>query len=239
MNISKRKKIIFLFCIILLLASIMVINIFCVKQENIQKLDISVKNHRTDELVFSFTINDFIDSYNSLYLKDKKKEYLDKISKWRCLVYEQAIHSNYETYYYYFTENNNNQTLPILAIYVPSDNDYVQEIVLNFDYHSYMDKNYRLYEEMCYYTLKALFNDLSDEKIIELYKTINKLAEDNIYSSEEWYGNGAIPCALYYRNGVGIYPYFAIGEHMKMCVIPVTEQTIQNFKENGVSIYEF
>lgn len=38
----------------------------------IKELDIDVIENREDELVFSFSINDFIDSYNGYYWKDKK-----------------------------------------------------------------------------------------------------------------------------------------------------------------------
>ncbi len=235
---DKKKKI----SIVILFIIIIVISIFFANKENIKeikKLDTSVLNNRTDELVFSFSIDDFIESYNNLYVKDKKKTYLTSSSIWTCLVHENSIHSNHETYDYYFTENESNQTLPIIEVYVPSNNDYVQEIVINFDYHSYMEKNYNLYEEMCFYTLKSLLNETNDKEIIKLYKNINQLAEDNIFSSEEWYKNGAVPRVIYYRNGVGVYPYFAIGQHMKLCVIPVTEQTISEFKQKGVDIYKF
>lgn len=232
------KKMWITILVILIIIVIVSIAISIKKQEKNNKLEFTVLNNREEELAFSFSINDFINSYNSFYLKDKKKTYLSKLEEWRCLVYDKAIHSKHEIYNYYFTENTENQILPFLEVYVPLNNDYVQEIMLNFDYHSYIDKYYDLYEEMCFYSLKVVFGDLEDEKIIELYKTINQLACDNIFPADRWYETDAIPCALYHRNGVGVYPYFATGQHLKLCIIPVNEQLLQNFEEKGVYIHE-
>ena len=97
---------------------------------------------------------------------------------------------------------------------------------------------YELYEEMCFYTLKVFFHNLSDENLTELYKTINQLAYDNIFPHEKAYTYDSVPCALYYKDGIGVYPYFAIGQSVKLCILPITDQTLNEFKEKGVAIYE-
>ena len=205
----------------------------------IKELSIETLINRENELVFSFSINDFIDSYNGYYWEDKKSIYLTPADKWQVCEYDAAIHSNHRTLYYYFKGNYNNWVLPSISVYVPENADYVQEITVNFDdYHSYREEMYELYEEMCFYTIKVFFNDLSDEKIIELYKALNKLAYDNVFPNEKGYANNPTPCALYYKDGIGLYPYFAIGQSVRLCVIPVTEQTINEFKRKGVEVYE-
>ena len=98
---------------------------------------------------------------------------------------------------------------------------------------------YTLYEEMCLYTLKIFFPDLSDERIIELYKEVNAVGYENVFSSDEWYSKDSVPYALYYRGNIAIYPYFAIGSWQNLCIIPVTEDTIKEFEQKEMRFEEF
>ena len=91
---------------------------------------------------------------------------------------------------------------------------------------------------MCFYTLKVFFPDLSDEKIVDLYKEANRLGNINVFSSENWYDTGAVPYALFYKDGIGVYPYFAIGDWQRLCIIPITQETLNEFEEKGVNIFE-
>ena len=72
------------------------------KQEvvKIKELDIDVIENKENELVFSFSIDDFIDSYNGYYYKDKKTKYIKPTSEWIIHEYDNSVHSNYGTYYY-------------------------------------------------------------------------------------------------------------------------------------------
>ena len=203
-----------------------------------QGLMSEVIENRSGELVFSVSIDDFIDSYNGYYWNDKNIRYLLPSTEWRSQIYDTAIHSNYETKYYNFTEDEKIWSLPTISVYVPTNNDYIQEITLNFDDHSYTKQMYTLYEEMCFYTLRVLFPDCSSDKITELYMSLNKLAYDNVFPNEKGYNSNSTPCALYYKNGIGLYPYFAIGECVHLCIIPVTQETISDFEARGVRIYE-
>lgn len=206
------------------------------QETEIKALNIEVLNNREGELVFSISIDGFIDSYNSFYRKDKNADYLLPSSKWSTDIYETAIHSNHETIYYNFTEDEKKWLLPTISVYVPSNGDYIQEITLNFDDHGYTAEMYELYEEMCFYTIKVLFPDFTDDKITELYTTLNDLAYDNFtlvkYTSE------SVPCALYHKDGVGLYPYFANGEWLHLCIIPVTQEYINELERKGVDIHE-
>lgn len=210
------------------------------QKSEIKKLDISVLDNREDELVFNISIDDYIESYNSYYQNDKKSRYLLPSSNenWRRQVLNTSIHSKHETVYYNFTENKKVWSLPTISVYIPTNCDYIQEITLDFDDHSYTETKYKLYEEMCYYTLKVFFPELSDDKITQLYTTLNSLAYDNIFPYEQGYGSNPAPCALYHRDGIGLYPYFAIGECVHLCIIPVTKETINDFEKKGVEIYE-
>ena len=107
------------------------------QKADIKELDFEVIENRSGELVFSVSIDDFIDSYNGYYWNDKNIRYLLPSTEWRSQIYDTAIHSNYETKYYNFTEDEKIWSLPTISVYVPTNNDYIQEITLNFDDHSY------------------------------------------------------------------------------------------------------
>lgn len=206
------------------------------QKAEVKALNIEVMDNREDELVFSCSIDDFIDSYNGFYWKENKVRYLLPSSQWRSYPLDTAIHSNHETIYYYFTQDEQIWSLPTLSVSVPTNGDFIQEITLNFDDHSYTEAMYDLYEEMCFYAIKVLFPDLTDDRIIELYTTLNHLAYDSVTSVK--YTSESVPCALYHKDGIGVYPYFAVGECMHICVIPVTQETIKEFEQKGVEIYE-
>lgn len=97
---------------------------------------------------------------------------------------------------------------------------------------------YHLYERTCFYTIKVLFPSFDDAEIVELYTKLNELAYQNVFPNEQGYSSDSIPAALFYKDGIGLYPYFAIGESVHLCVIPVTDQTITAFEAKGTTIYE-
>ena len=82
------------------------------------------------------------------------------------------------------------------------------------------------------------FPDLSDEAILNLCTEAITLGNVNTFSSDEWYDSDYIPCALFYKDGIGVYPYFAIGDWEHFCIIPVTQETIDSYEQKGVEIYE-
>ena len=51
-------------------------------EDSAVKLDISVISNRAQELVFDISMDDFIDSYNSFYNRDRAAEYLLPKLKW-------------------------------------------------------------------------------------------------------------------------------------------------------------
>lgn len=110
--------------------------------------------------------------------------------------------------------------------------------MLNFDDHSYTESMYHLYERTCFYTIKVFFPSFDDAEIVGLYTKLNELAYSNVFPNEQGYNSDSIPCALFYKGGVGLYPYFAIGESVHLCIIPVTDQTIAAFEAKGTAIYE-
>lgn len=196
--------------------------------------DIAVMEYRENELVFTLSLDGYIACFNEYY----GRGYLTPACEWRHHVQDAAIHSGHETNVYYFTADEKVYSLPTITVYTPANGDYIQEITVNFDDHSYTESDYAQYRQMCFCTLKVFFPELSDASLMELCTEAITLGNRNLFASDEWYGSGSVPCALFYKDGIGVYPYFAIGDWARLCVIPVTEQTIANFKQKGVQVYE-
>ena len=201
-------------------------------------LDIQVMENRKNELVFTISTSDYVESYNSYYKVDYCRSLLPPVSQWQCFTYDSAIHSEYETKCYSFTEDEHVYSLPTITVYVPTNDDYIQQITVNFDEHSFTQSGFEKYKEMCYYTMKVFFPDLPDVRIMDLCAEIVALGNQNVFSSDEWFSKNAVPFALFYREGIGVYPYFAIGDWEHFCIIPVTEETVTEFGEKGVQIHE-
>ena len=202
----------------------------------IKQLNTDVMEYREEELVFSFSMDDFIDSYNGFYQMDKHTPYLRPASEWQCTVYDDGVQARHKTYYYQFAEDEKVWSLPSISVYVPPDGDYVQKITVNFDDHSYTEQTFQMYESMCYYTLKTLFPEFDHERIIELYTKLNQLAYDHL--SNEKYSADIIPYALYYKDGIGVYSHFVIGGMLRLCVVPVSQEYLKELETKGVLITE-
>ena len=83
----------------------------------------------------------------------------------------------------------------------------------------------------------CFFSDLTEAQASDLADRIISLGNENVFGSDAWFGSNAVPPGLFYRDGVGIYPYFAIGDWERFCIIPVTAERLQEFKEKGVVLY--
>lgn len=210
------------------------------RNADIKQFDIEVMNNRKNELVFDFSMNDFIESFNGYYFYRNKKSYIQPASfdNWQKETLSEAIHSPHETVLYNYSADRKVWSLPTVSVYVPTNGDFVQEITLDFDWHSYSDNLYDLYNEMCYCTLKIFFPDFSDEQITALYSKVNKSGYDNMFSVDDWYSKDSIPAAFFYKDGIGVYSHFAEGSYQRLCIIPVTENTVNEFKQKGSEIIE-
>ena len=124
--------------------------------EEPQMHEISVMENREDELVFTVSLDEYIERFNRYYRADYRKDYLLPTAEWYSETYSQGIHSRYKTVCYDFSEDPTMWTLPTITAYVPSDCDAIQEITVNFDDHGYREDMYTLYEELCFYTLVPL-----------------------------------------------------------------------------------
>ena len=203
-----------------------------------EKLDIHTVEKRENELVFNFSIDDLIDNYNGYYHCDKGSDFLSPSGEWNSRMLDKGIHSLRESTLYAFSVDPKSWALPTMWVFVTPEDGFVQEITLNFDRHSYSENLYDLFNEICFYTLKVMFPELSDDAITQLYTKVNVQGYNDPFPAEKRYGNGSLPHVLYYGDGIGVYPYFALGSYQRLCIIPITEVTLNEFRQKGVEIYE-
>ena len=180
-------------------------------------------------------IKDFIDAYNYCYYQDYGKKYIQSLVTWYS--YKQDFGRLKEDMCYEYTENKKILTLPTVAVYTIKHTKNIEAITVNFDDHSYTEKMYKKYEKLCFYCLKMLFPNMEKNKITSLYKKLNKKAYDHIFQTEKGFHSYNLPSDLYYRDGVGIYPYFAYGESVRMCIIPVDQKLIRSYRKKGVRLH--
>ncbi|MXP75129.1 hypothetical protein GN277_06960 [Lachnospiraceae bacterium WCA-9-b2] len=205
-----------------------------VKEAAEKKLEIGIVENREGEFVFTFSIDDFIGRYNSIYQADRGNTYLAPSWEWRAYNYDRAIHSDYGCSYYNYSKDESILPFPTISVYTPAGSDNVHEITLNFDDHSYTEPLFKAYEDMCFYTLKTLLYDMEDEEIVTLYATLNDLAYEHLTSVN--YTSESVPYAVYCRGNVALYPYFSIGESLRLCIIPAAQQYIEEMESRGAKI---
>lgn len=189
--------------------------------------------NRKDEAVFSFTAGDFVGMYN-----DVNPNHLSPISEWRKQIFEKGVHSGYPTVQYTFSEDENVWSLPTLVLYAASDNESVQEVSVTFDWHSYSESLYSVYEDMCLDALNLFFPEKSDEVLKQLCSDVNRSGYDNMFPVEKWYMYGSLPYEIWHKGDIGVYSYFAMGQCQYFCIIPLNDDIISNFSSSGVVITE-
>lgn len=204
----------------------------------VRKLDIGVMSNRENELVFTMSIDDFIDSYNGYFWESYNARGLTSYEEWNYMQCSHSINSPNTTDRYRFSYDYNSWSLPKITIDTTPDNSYILDIYLNLDDHSRTDGTYTQYKNMCFHTLKVFFPDFNDQKINDIFQQLTQLAYKNRYDSSITFDESIdiVPCAIYYQNGIGLYPYFLHG-NCYLCVIPVNDEVIDSLAAKGAGIY--
>lgn len=205
-----------------------------IPSDDFHKLEQESLDKNDSNIIPVRSLEEFIDCYNAHYYRDHEKNYILPYSEWYS--YVQDFGRYQDDMCYEFTADKKIWTLPTITVYTPQNETVIKELTVNFDDHSYTERMYKKYEEMCFYTLKVFFPDLSETEIIKLSKKINKKAYENIFQNEQGFHTDHPPSDFYYRNGVGVYPYFAYGESVRMCILPVTKKEIHAYKQKGVKV---
>lgn len=209
-----------------------------VRFDKAEEMDTSIRLCHGDDPVFAATLDDYIRCYNSLFEQKAGEGYFPPdSSRWQSSSLKNGIHSRYPSRQFRFSEDEAVYSLPTVTVYTPMEDRSIQEITLNFDEHSYTEDGFQRFHQLCADSLRVFFPDLTEAQASDLADRIISLGNENVFGSDAWFGSNAVPQGLFYRDGVGIYPYFAIGDWERFCIIPVTAERLQEFKEKGVVLY--
>lgn len=179
--------------------------------------------------VFSLTLDSFVEAFNACYLQKQPQPYLREPSDWRQNEVERAPHGQGKTVIYNFSRDTNNWTLPTVSAYVPSGGEQISEIAMNFDDHSYTPELFAEYRELCLCAFRTFFPDMSAEDADALFREMIAFADENILPETQWYGADSVPQKVYCFGDVGVYPYFAFGDWLRICFVPLDEQRRAEF----------
>lgn len=208
------------------------------EKETVPLLDTTLSPGHGDEVVFSATLEEFIACFNSRFESALGPNYFLPALDWNIRDYPVGIHSQYPVRQFCFSEDETVAALPTVTIYTPMEDHRIGLLTVNFDEHSYTDVGFQRYRQLCVCVVKLFIPEFTDEAALEFCDQVISLGNQNVFESDAWYASGAVPAGLYYRGEIGVYPYFAIGDWQHFCVIPVTEQSLKDFSEKGVMLYE-
>ena len=201
-------------------------------------LDTAIRLVHGDDPVFSATLDEFIRCFNGIFCQVSGADYFPDASRWNRSSLSDGIHSPYPARQFRFCEDESVYSLPTVTVYTPLEDRYIQEITINFDEHSYTEVGFGRYRMLCRCTVMAFFPAMSEESAEKLIDEILLLGSQNVFDSDAWFGTGVVPCTLYYKEGIGIYPYDAIGDWRRFCILPVTEARLREFEQKGAVLHE-
>lgn len=204
----------------------------------LETLQPQAQSYHRDDTVFSVTLEDYIRCFNSLFQRQFQSDYFPDSGSWDISHSGKGIHTHYPVLEFRFSEDPQVFSLPTVTVHTPMEEHRIQELIINFDEHSYTQEGYRRYRLLCADTLNVFLPELSREAALALCDQILELGNEHVFSSQEWYTNGALPYALFYKGNVGVYSYDAIGDWRHFCVIPLTRQRRGELEEKGVILYE-
>lgn len=172
-----------------------------------------------DGIFFDFSIDEYIAGYDLCCRDELGNDYLS---------------ASDGSSYYLFSEDEGIVTLPELSLQASEDSGNVERITAGFDWHSYSDTLMKKYDRMCFYALKTILSDFTDDEICSLYEKVSESGYSHM--RKEWFGRDALPYELFLCSDVGIFSYYAKGDRQYLCIVPVTEKKKKELKEKGVKI---
>lgn len=208
------------------------------EEPRLETLQPLVQEYHSRDVVFSVTLEEYIRCFNSLFERQFQLGFFPSSGDWSISHRNKGIHTDYPVMEFRFCEDPQVFSLPTVTVYTPLEERFIQELNVNFDEHSYTEEGYQRYRLLCAHTLKVFFPELGWEAAWDLCDETLSIGNEHIFSSGEWYTSGAMPYALFYKEGVGVYSYDAIGDWRHFCVIPLTEERLREFEEKGVVLYE-
>lgn len=201
-------------------------------------LDSSLRQVHGNDPAFCAALDDFIRCFNSVFEQRNGTGYFSDSNQWLVSSLSEGIHSPYPARQFRFSEDGAVLSLPTFTVYTPLEERCIQEITINFDEHSYTQVGYQRYRELCICLLLTFFPELSSANAEKICDSILRIGNETGYGSDTWFGHDAVPPAIFHENSIGLYPYEAIGDWRRFCVIPVTQECLEAFRQKGSVLYE-
>lgn len=189
--------------------------------------------------VFSLTLDSFIDGFNAYYRREHPQPYLLAGPRWSRRAVDRAPHGQGRTVIYEFSRDREIWALPTVSVYVPEGDERIAEVTLNFDDHSFTPALFGEYRELCRCALRLFFPETDDTKVDVLIREQIAFADAHILPDTQWYGADAVPQTGYLHNDVAVYPYFATGDRLRICIVPLDGDTLAQFDPAGMQMREY
>ncbi|MBR5428101.1 MAG: hypothetical protein IK118_07120 [Clostridia bacterium] len=209
------------------------------KIEAVAGTQVGIENGRDGRALFALTPQAFIDEFNRYYSAANGDAYLRSPARWRVSEFDAAPHGRGETVVYNFSRDEQIWSLPTVSIYVPAGEARICEITLNFDDHSFTPELFAEYKELCRCALRVFFPDKDDRQTDALIGEMIAFADENILPDTQWYGADSVPQVAYIRNGIACYPYFAFGDWLRICIVPVDRELEDEFEAAGTQVRKY
>ena len=174
------------------------------------KLQVEAVNTAQGEIAFSISLEDLIKSFNSFYAAENGDGYLSEADQWMM-----------QASCYAYSEEPDSRVFPQIMVYADSAVSEICQISLCYDDHSYSPATYDIYKDLIFYTFRTMFPGKPAEEVKTVSEKMLTAVEDSFTTDKETADR--IPGMAYREDGIGIYPYYVVGELMEIRIVPVLE----------------
>lgn len=197
---------------------------------------VRVQRNGENDLVVDMTVQELVARWNAVCDREATPDAcLPSLEQFETYVEDTSIPSDHRTRHYVYTPGDT-RFYPVLNVYVSEESGQLLQIELNYNEHDLRDETWKLHEEMCFAATGVLMPDLGAKDLTILCREVNALAAEKIVPHEKHFGKDMVPGVLICHNGIGVYPYFAVGSRSHFCVIPLDEEAISKYQDAGTEI---
>ncbi len=184
------------------------------------QLDVETIEAQAGDITFNISLTDFIESFNSHYNKDKNEILLTGLEEWE--MYDVVLDPNDDnvTTCYTFSEDMDMRSLPQLRVSADNTKSGIRQISMCYDIHSFSPETYERYEELCYYALRTMVADATDDEVKAYTFELLDALDESFTTDKTHYNSGP----KYTWGPVGAYPYYVVGETMELRLVPVSNK---------------
>ena len=194
-------------------------------------LDLSAAEDSQGRPVFSFSLEEFILSYNGLW----GETLLPTSDQWaksaNLSQAEETVGDCYSA-----SPDPEVWFLPTVSVFTRTGDTALSKVSVELDEHSDSPEKHELFQEMSLCALALFFPDLEEDAREALYLELDQQAYENLYTG--LYHDQVVPHVLYFQGAVGVFPFFALGEYERFTFLPVTEEQRETWATQGTQLVD-